>query len=127
MKLFADYDMLNVHIGCVQSPIMLSMSVSHAAAPSAQLDFVLKYLESHAQTVRCLAAETVAQRAYVHSHGVKRQPGKGKDILKNVFPHYLWFGSCVYPIWCEIVSLVEIGDLLAPHCALDWSTRVGQP
>ena len=70
---------------------------SHAAAPSAQLDFVLKCLESRAQTIRCLAAETAAQRALVCSHGVKRLPGKGKDILENVFPHYLWFGSCVYP------------------------------
>ena len=36
--LCVDCNVLYVHIGCVQSAIMSSMSVSHAAAPSARLD-----------------------------------------------------------------------------------------
>ena len=76
-------------MGREQSSITLSMSVSHAAAPSARLDFVLKHLVHRAPTVRHLAAETFARQTFVHSHGVKRQPGKGKDKLKNIFPHYL--------------------------------------
>ena len=93
------------------------MYVSHATAPSVRLDFVLKSLESHTQTVKCLATEMFAQRASVCSQGVKKQPGKGKDNLQHVFLHHLWFGSCVYPTWCGIVSFVEIGDLLATICA----------
>ena len=103
MMLCVDCNMLYVLIGCVQSAITLSMSVSHAAAPSARIDFVLKHLVRHVLTVRHLAAKTFAQQTFVYSHGVKRQPGKGKDKLENVFPHYLWFGSCVYPTWCGTV------------------------
>ena len=88
----------------VHSPITLSMYVSHATAPSARLDFVLKCLESRVQTIRCLAAEILARQTTVYSYGVKRQPGKGKDNLENIFPHYLWFGSCVYPNCCGIVA-----------------------
>ena len=58
--LCVDCNMLYVHIGCVQSAIMSSMSVSHAAAPSARLDCMQPYLVSHAQTIRHLAAETFA-------------------------------------------------------------------
>ena len=83
------------------------MYVSHAAAPSVQLDGVLPYLESRAQTVRCLAAEMFAQQAIVRSHRVKRQPGKGKDNLEHVFPHHLWFGLSVHPIWCGVVCLLN--------------------
>ena len=61
VKLCVDYDVLYVHIGGVQSPIMSGMYISHAATPSARLDFVLKCLESRAQTVRCLAAEMFAR------------------------------------------------------------------
>ena len=68
---------------------MLGMYVSHAAAPSVRLDCVLPYLESRAQTVRRLAAETFARQALVRSHGVKRQPGKEKYNLEHVFPHHL--------------------------------------
>ena len=42
---------------------------------------------------------------------------EGEKPLENVFPYYLWFGLCVYPTWCGIVSLVESGDVLAPSCA----------
>ena len=42
---------------------------------------------------------------------------EGEKQLKNVFPSYLWFGLSVYPTWCEIVSLMESGDLLAPNFA----------
>ena len=61
LMLFGDYDVLNLHIGHVQSLIMLSMSVSHAAAPSAWLDCIQPYLVHCAQTIRRLAAETFAQ------------------------------------------------------------------
>ena len=117
MKLCADYDMLYVHIGCVQSPITLGMSVSHAAAPSARLDCIQLYLVCRAQTVRHLAAETFARRTLVCSNGVKRQPGKGRNNLEHVFPYHLWFGLSVYPTWGGTVSLVESGDLLAPSFA----------
>ena len=108
------YDMLILHIGHVQTLKTSSLSVSHAAAPSARLDCIQLYLVHRVQTVRRLAAETLARQTCVRSHGVKGQPGKGKDYLVNVFPHYLWFGLSVYPTWCEIVSLMESGDLLAP-------------
>ena len=117
MRLCVDCDVLYVHIGHMCSLISLGMYVSHATAPSVHLDCVLPYLESRAQTVRRLATETFARRALVCSQGVKQQPGKGTDYLENVFPHHLWFGSCVYLNWCGIVSLVESGDLLAPSCA----------
>ena len=108
------YDVLYVTTSVCALSNTLGMYVSHATAPSAWLDFVLKCLESCVQTVRHLAAEMFAQQAIVCSHGLKRQPGKGRNNLENVFPHYLWFGSYVYPTWCGIVSLVESGDLLAP-------------
>ena len=60
MKLCVDYGVLYVHIGCMCSLTTLSMYVSHAAIPSAGLDFVLKCFESCVQTIRCLATETVA-------------------------------------------------------------------
>ena len=63
--------MLYVHIGCVKSPITSGMCVSHAAAPYAWLDFVLKCLESRVQTIVRLATEMVAQQALVCSQGVK--------------------------------------------------------
>ena len=65
VMLCGDYDVLNLHIGHVQSSITLSMSVSHAAAPSARLDCIQPYLVHHAQTVRRLAAETFAQQTFV--------------------------------------------------------------
>ena len=71
VMLCADYDVLNLHISRVQSSIMLSMSVSHAAAPSAQLDCMQPDLVSHAQIVRRLAAETFARQTFVCSYGVK--------------------------------------------------------
>ena len=37
------------------------------------------YLVRRSQTVRRLAAETLARRTFVRSQGVKAQPGKGKD------------------------------------------------
>ena len=83
--LCGDYDVLNLHIGHVQSSITLSMSVSHAAAPYAQLDCIQPYLVGRAQTVRLLAAETFARQTFVCSHGVKRQPGKGKDNSRTFF------------------------------------------
>ena len=61
VMLCRDYDMLNLHISRVQSSITLSMSVSHAAAPSAWLDFVLKHLLRCTQTVRRLATEMFAR------------------------------------------------------------------
>ena len=64
-------DVLNLHIGRVQSSITLSMSISHAAAPSARLDCIQPYLVRRAQTVRCLATETFARQTFVCSHGVK--------------------------------------------------------
>ena len=82
VMLCVDYDVLNLHIGHVQSSITLSMSVSHAAAPSAWLDCMQPYLVHRAQTIRHLAAETFARQTFVRSHGVKRQPGKGKDNLR---------------------------------------------
>ena len=111
------YDVLYVTTGmCVQSNT-LGMHVSHTTAPSVGLDCVLPHLESRAQTIRRLATKIFARQAIVCSHGVKKQPGKGRKNLENIFPHHLWFGSCVYPTWCEIVSLVESGDLLAPSFA----------
>ena len=83
--LCVDCNVLYVHIGCVQSAITSSMFVSHAAAPSARLDFVLKHLARRVQTVRHLAAEMFAQQTFVCSHGVKRQPGKGKDNSRTFF------------------------------------------
>ena len=70
---------------CLHSPITLGMYVSHAAALSVQLDFVLKYLESCVQTVRFLAAETDARHSFVCSQGVNRHPGKGKDNSRMFF------------------------------------------
>ena len=104
VMLCVDYGVLNLHIGHVQSSITSSLSVSHAAAPSAWLDCIQLYLVRRAQTVRCLATETFAQRTFVCSYGVKRQPEKGKYYLEHVFPHYLWFGSCVYLTWWGIVA-----------------------
>ena len=83
--LYVDYDMLSLHIGRVQSSITLSMSVSHATAPSVWLDFVLKHLAHRMQTVGRLAAETFARRIFVCSHGVKRQPGKGRNNSRTFF------------------------------------------
>ena len=83
--LCGDYDVLNLHIGRVQSSITLNTSVSHAAAPSARLDCIQPYLVRRAQTVRRLVAETFARRTFVCSHGVKRQPGKGKDNSRMFF------------------------------------------
>ena len=85
MMLSGDYDVLNLHIGHVQSWIMLSMSVSHVAASSAWLDCIQPYLVHCMQTVRRLAAETFAQQTFVCSHGVKRQPGKGKNNSRMFF------------------------------------------
>ena len=99
------YDVLNLHIGHVQTSITSSLSVSHTAAPSVRLDCMHLCLVRHLQTVRRLAAETFARQTFVCLQGVKRQPGKGKDYLENVFPQHLWFGSCVYPNWCGIVCL----------------------
>ena len=45
---------------CICEPIMLGMYVSHATAPSVQLDFVLPCLESCVQAVRCLTTEMFA-------------------------------------------------------------------
>ena len=42
--LCVDYDVLNLHIGHVQSEITSSLSVSHAAVPSAWLDCMQLYL-----------------------------------------------------------------------------------
>ena len=83
--LSVDYDVLNLHIGHVQSLTMSSLSVSHAAAPSARLDCMQLYLVCHMQTVRRLAAETFARQTFVCLHGVKRQPGKGKDNSRTFF------------------------------------------
>ena len=85
MMLCVDCTMLYVHIGCVQRAIMSSMYVSHAAAPSTRLDFVLKCLESRVQTVRRFAAETLARRATVCLYGVKKYPGKGKLYSRTFF------------------------------------------
>ena len=60
VKLCADYDALYMHIGHMCILILSGMCVSHATAPSAWLDFVLKYLESRAKTVRHLSAEMFA-------------------------------------------------------------------
>ena len=75
VMLCVDYDVLVLHTGHVPSPIMsslsLSLSVSHAAAPSARLDCMQLYLVCRAQTIRRLAAETFARQTFVCSHGVK--------------------------------------------------------
>ena len=117
MKLCANCDVLYVNIGCVCNVITSGIYVSHAAAPSRWLDFVLPYLKSCAQTVGRLATEMFARPTLVCSHGVKKQPGKGRNNLENVFPQHLWFSLSVYPTWCGIVCLVESGNLLAPSCA----------
>ena len=83
--LYVDYDVLVLHIGHVLSPITSSLSVSHAAAPSAWLDCMQLYLVRCAQTVRRLAAETFARRTFVRSHGVKGQPGKGRNNSRTFF------------------------------------------
>ena len=85
VMLCGDYDMLNLHIGHVQSSITSRMSVSHAAAPSARLDCIQPYLVHCMQTVRRLVAVTFARQTFVCSHGVKRQPGKGKDNSRTFF------------------------------------------
>ena len=85
VMLCVDYDVLNLHIGHVQRPITSSLSVSHAAAPSARLDCMQLYLVCRAQTVRRLAAETFARQTFVCSHGVKRQPGKGRNNSRTFF------------------------------------------
>ena len=85
VMLCVDYDVLNLHIGHVQSEITSSLSVSHAAAPSARLDCMQLYLVHRVPTVSRLTAETFARRTFVCSHGVKRQPGKGKDNSKTLF------------------------------------------
>ena len=85
LRLCAKYDVLNLHIGHVQTSITSSLSVSHAAAPSVRLDFVLKCLNNHMQTIRRLATGRFARQAYTNSHGVKRQPGKGKDNSRMLF------------------------------------------
>ena len=77
--------MLNLHIGHVQTLITSSLSVSHTAAPSARLDCMQLYLVRCAQTVRRLATETFARQTFVHSHGVKGQPGTGKDNSRTFF------------------------------------------
>ena len=105
MKLCANCDVLHVHIGRMCSLIMSGMYVSHAAAPSVRLDLVLPCLESHAQTIKCLATEMFARPTLVCSHGVKRQPEKGRNNLENLFPQHLRFGLFVYLTWCEIVCL----------------------
>ena len=43
------------------------------------------YLVRRSQTVRRLAAETLARRTFVCSQGVKGQPGKGKDNSRMFF------------------------------------------
>ena len=83
--MYVNYDVLILHIGHVQSLITSSLSVSHAAPPSAWLDCIQLYLVRRAQTIRRLAAETFARRTFVCSHGVKRQPGKGKDSSRTFF------------------------------------------
>ena len=83
--LCGDYDMLNLHIGHAQSLIVSNLSVSHAAAPSARLDCMQLYLLHHVQTVRHLAAETFARQTFVRSHGVKGQPGKGRNNTRMFF------------------------------------------
>ena len=85
MILCVDYDVLNLHIGHMQNSITSSLSVCHAIAPSARLDCMQLYLVRRAQTVRRLAAETFAGQTFVRSHGVKRQPGKGKDNSRTFF------------------------------------------
>ena len=60
VMLCVDYDVLVLHTGHVPSPIMSSLSVSHAAAPSARLDCKQLNLVRLAQTVRRLAAEMFA-------------------------------------------------------------------
>ena len=85
VMLCVNYDVLNLHIGHMQSSITLTMSVSHAAAPSVRLDCMQLYLVHRVQTVQHLAAETFAQRTFVHSHGVKRQPGKGRNNSRTFF------------------------------------------
>ena len=108
------YDVLNLHIGHVQTSITSSLSVSHAAAPSARLDCMQLYLVHHAQTIRRLAAETIARQTFVRSHGVKGQAGKGKDYLENVFLNI--FGLVHVCIQIGVVSFAYVvsGDLLAP-------------
>ena len=101
----ANYDMLYATTGVCSQSNTLGMYLSHAAAPSVRLDCVLPYLESRAQTIRCLAAEIFARKAIVNSHGVKKQPEKGRNNLENVFSQHLWFGLSVYPTWCETVCL----------------------
>ena len=85
VMLCVDYDVLNLHIGHMQNSITSSLSVSHAAAPSARLDCMQLYLVRRAQTVTRLAAETFARQTFVRSHGVKRQPGKGKNNSRTFF------------------------------------------
>ena len=43
VMLCIDYDVLVLHNGHVLSPITLSLSVSHAAAPSARLDCICSF------------------------------------------------------------------------------------
>ena len=75
------YDVLYVHTGqYVCSQITLGMYVSHAAAPSAWLDFVLPCLESRAQIVRCLATERFARRTNsLFTWSVKDSQGREKQ------------------------------------------------
>ena len=85
VMLCVDYDVLYLHIGHVQSSITLSMPVSHAAATSVWLDCIKPYLVRHMQTLRRLAAKTFARQTFVRSHGVKRQPGKGRNNSRTFF------------------------------------------
>ena len=83
--LCVDYDVLILHIGNVQTSITSSLPVSHATAPSAWLACMQLCLVCYLQTVRRLAAETFAQRIFVRSHGVKGQPGKGRNNSRSFF------------------------------------------
>ena len=85
VMLCVKYDVLVLHIGHVLTPITSSLSVSHAAAPSARLDCMQLYLVRRMQTIRHLATEKFARQTFVCSHGVKRQPGKGKDNSRTFF------------------------------------------
>ena len=59
----------------------------------------------------------------VCSQGVKPQPGKGRNILENVFPQHLWFGLFVYPTWCGTVYLSSEWWFVSPK----FCSWIGQP
>ena len=115
--LCVDYDVLVLHIGHVLSPITLSLSVSHAAAPSARLACMQLCLVRRSQTIRCLTAETLARQTTVRSQGVKGQPGKGRNNSRTFFLYIFGLVRMCIRLGVKKFAYVVSGDLLAPRFA----------